>query len=99
MQMGPEFSLLAVFFFVIIASANWRRRRIRRAVRDLATRDRRLLGPDPFYVLPEDDPLPEGLQAFAALQARVDRIVHVLWGAGFVYLAFVVFLILRGGGA
>ena len=93
--MSPQMSLFALSAFLIMGSANWRKRRIRRAVRDLPTRAQRQLGPDPYFDPPEH-PDSEALQSYANLHRRSLRIVHVCWALAFVWLAYVLYLLAGG---
>ncbi len=92
--MGPEYSLLAVFFMLVIGASHWRRTRLRKAVRNLPTRARRLLGPEPEF-LPPPEPT-DDLRPYAALHLRTRRVMHGVWALGFVWLAYVLFLLLKG---
>lgn len=96
MQLTPEMAALAFFALLVMGSAQWRRGRIRRAMRDLPTRMQRLLGPDPLYLPPQDTPLPEGLHAYAALHRRTRVVQLVVWGLAFLWLGFVVYSVLKG---
>jgi hypothetical protein len=90
MQMTPEWSLMMVAVFLVMGSAHWRRRRLRRATRALPTRLFRLLGPEPDFDPPEE--LPQELHGFAALHKRSLRVQHGIWLLAFVWMAWVVLL-------
>ena len=92
MQMTPEWSLVMVAVFLVMGASNWRRRRLRRATRDLPTRLYRLLGPEPDFDPPET--LPEGLDDYAALHRRSLRVQHVVWGLACLWLVYVAYLAL-----
>lgn len=96
MQSSPVYSLLALTFMLVIGASHWRRSKLRRAVRDLPTMMQRQLGPEPEFVPPGPENLPDNLRSFAALHKRTRRIMHIIWSAGFAWLAFVLFLLLRG---
>lgn len=90
MQMTPEWSLMMVAIFLVMGSANWRRRRLRRATRDLPTRLFRQLGPEPEFLPPEE--LPEELQSYASLHKRSLRIQHGIWFLALVWTGWVALL-------
>lgn len=92
MQMTPELSLMMLAVVLIMGASNWRRRRLKRAARDLPTRLFRLLGPEPDYDPPEA--LPEGLEDFAALHKRSLRVQHWVWGLALIWLLYVTYLAL-----
>ncbi|SDY18811.1 hypothetical protein [Citreimonas salinaria] len=94
---SPTYSLLAVFFFLVIGSSGWRRSRIRRARRDLPTAMQRRLGPDPMFD-PRADP-PEGLRAYTALHRRTARIQYAAWALGFAWLVWVAYLLVSAAPA
>ena len=88
--MTPEWSLMMVAIFLVMGAANWRRRRLRRATRDLPTRLFRQLGPEPEFLPPEE--VPEGLQSYAALHKRSLRIQHGVWLLALIWLVYVAYL-------
>lgn len=90
--MTPEWSLVMVAIFLVMGASNWRRRRLKRAARDLPTRLFRLLGPEP-ELDPPDTPS-EGLEEYAALHKRSLRIQHGVWGLALLWLAYVAYLAL-----
>ncbi len=96
MQLSPEMAALALFALLVMGSAQWRRSRLRRALRDLPTRERRRLGPEPEFLPPADDSLPEGLQSYAALHRRTRRVQQLVWGVAFLWLAYILYSVLKG---
>ncbi|MBV6636220.1 MAG: hypothetical protein KI788_09975 [Mameliella sp.] len=90
MQMTPQWSLMMVAVFLVMGVSNWRRRRLKRAARDLPTRLFRQLGPEPEFDLPDSPP--EGLEDFAALQKRSLRVQHWVWGLALLWLVYVIYL-------
>lgn len=94
MRNNPLFILFGISALLWLGAQNWRRRKIKRAMRDLPTRMQRLLGPEPLYQPPAD--APDGLAGFRALHDRTRRVeiaVRILAG---LWLAYVLFLVLRG---
>ncbi|MDO6730666.1 hypothetical protein Q4577_11600 [Marinovum sp. 2_MG-2023] len=96
MQLSPETAAIALFAMLVIGSSHWRRRRIRRAMRGLPTRMQRLLGPDPLFLPPPDDRLPDELRAYAALHRRSAWVQYVLWGLAFVWIGYIIYSVLKG---
>lgn len=96
MPMSPNHALFAVFAMLIVFSTIWRRNRLRRAVRNLPTRMQRLLGPEPDFLPPPDDTLPDDLRAYAALHKRTRRVIHLCWAAAALFAALILFLALKG---
>lgn len=96
MPMSSNHALFAVFTMLVVLSTMWRRRRLRRAVRDLPTPMLRLLGPEPYYIPPPDDRLPEGLRAYAATFKRTRWVIYLCWTVAALYAALIVFLVLKG---
>jgi hypothetical protein len=96
MPTSPNRALFAVLVMLIVFSTLWRRNRLRRAVRDLPTPMQRLLGPEPQFLPPPDDSLPDGLRAYAALHKRTRRMIHLCWTAAALYAALILFLVLKG---
>ncbi|MFW2541076.1 hypothetical protein ACN2XU_00445 [Primorskyibacter sp. 2E107] len=94
MQMSPFYSLFGVFLMLWMGALHWRRKRIRKAMRDLPTRLQRLLGPEPDFA-PPPDKLPEGLNSYASLHRRTGRIQRGLWGVALLWLAYILFLFVR----
>lgn len=95
MQLSPEMAAFALFGLLVMGSAQWRRSRIRRAVRDLPTRAQRLLGPDPLFV-PPADAVPDELQDYAALHRRLRLVQLAVWGLAFLWLGYVLYSVLKG---
>lgn len=95
MRDNPHFLLFGLFFAIWLGAQSWRRRRLKRAARDLPTRLRRMLGPEPDYCPPPGDHLPAEMQDFARLHRRTARVQRALWGAAGLWLLFVIFLLLR----
>ncbi|WP_417603850.1 hypothetical protein [Primorskyibacter flagellatus] len=95
MPMSSNHALFAVFTMLVVLSTMWRRRRLRRAVRDLPTRMQRLLGPEPLFSPPPDDDLPDGLRSYAALHKRTRLINYACWAIAALYAALIVFLLLK----
>lgn len=90
------YSLFAVTIMLVIGASHWRRSKLRRAVRDLPTMTQRQLGPEPNFLPPNADELPDDLRSYAALHKRSRRIMHIVWSLGAAWLVFVLFLLLRG---
>ena len=95
MQNNPYILLLGIFFAIWLGAKSWRRNRLRRAVRDLPTSSRRLLGPEPDYLPPSQDSAPPELAGYLRLHRRSGQIQKGLWGLAGLWLAFVIFLVLR----
>lgn len=93
---SPIFVLLMLSGALIMGGSSWRRRRIRKAVRDLPTPMMRLLGDEPLFEPPATDDLPEGLRAYADQHRRLARIEKIIWALAFCWLAYVLVLVLRG---
>ncbi len=94
MMRDPRVLLLGVFFALFLGAKSWRRKKIKRAARDLPTRLRRQLGDEPDYLPPQ--PVPEGMESYVALHRRSARVMYFVWGLAFLWLAYVAFLLLRG---
>ncbi|WP_425098019.1 hypothetical protein [Tropicibacter sp. S64] len=92
--MNPLYSLFAISFMLWMGAKQWRRKRLRRAMRDLPTRLQRMLGPEPEYDLPDGD-VPEALRAFAAVHRRTAWIQRVATGAALLWLLYILFLFAR----
>ncbi|MCT4558253.1 MAG: hypothetical protein N4A61_09355 [Pelagimonas sp.] len=93
---SPIFVLLMLSGALIMGASSWRRRRIRKAVRDLPTAMARQLGDDPLFEPPAVGNIPEGLRAYAGQYRRYARIEKTVWALAFVWLAYVLVLVLRG---
>lgn len=94
MRDNPVFMLLAISALLWIGAQSWRRKKIKRAARDLPTRINRLLGPEPEYEAPSD--APAELTDFIALQSRTRRVEWIVRGLALLWLGYVAFLILNG---
>ncbi|WP_439522571.1 hypothetical protein [Marivita sp.] len=94
MRNNPVLLLLGVSALLWLGAQNWRRRKLKRAVRDLPTRMQRLLGPEPAFEPPTDPP--DELSGFASLHDRTRRAEWVVRGAAILWLAYIVFLLLKG---
>jgi threonine/homoserine/homoserine lactone efflux protein len=95
MQNDPYLILFGVFVALWLGAKSWRHKRLKRAVRDLPTAMRRLLGPEPDFTPPPADRLPEGLAEFARLYRRTNLIRRgIRWIAG-LWLIYAVLLVLR----
>lgn len=91
---SPVYVLLLVSMALITGSSAWRRRKIRRAVRDLPTLMQRQLGEAPLYEPPES--APEGLEGYVRLYHRLARIEKSIWILAALWLAYVLILATRG---
>lgn len=91
---NPVVLLFGLSALMWLGAQNWRRRKLKRAVRDLPTLMQRMLGPEPAFDPPSDPP--DALQRFAVLHDRTRRIEWVIRGVAVLWLAYVVFLLLRG---
>ncbi len=91
MQMTPQWSLMMVAVVLVMGASQWRRKRIKRAARDLPTRLRRLLGPEPEYAPPDEAPEDDGgaLAGFAALHRRTERVMHAIWVVALLWVVWV----------
>lgn len=96
MQLSPEMAAFALFAMLVMGSAQWRRSRLRRAIRDLPTRAQRQLGPEPLYQPPAAAELPEELRRYAALHRRTRRVQLVVWGLAFLWLGYTLYSVLKG---
>ena len=94
MRNNPAFILLAVSAFLWLGAQSWRRKKLKRAARDLPTRMQRLLGPEPAFEPPAD--LPDGLTGFKALHERTRRVEWAVRGLALIWLAYVLSLLLKG---
>ena len=94
MRDNPAFILLAVSALLWLGAQNWRRRKLKRASRDLPTRMQRLLGPEPAFEPPAE--LPEGLAGFASLHGRTRRVEWIVRSLALVWLAYVLSMLLKG---
>lgn len=92
---SPTFVLLMLAGALIMGASNWRRRRIRKAVRDLPTPMLRLLGDDPLFEPPQGD-IPDGLRAYTSLHRRLAYIEKFIWALAAIWLSYVLVLVLRG---
>jgi hypothetical protein len=88
--MTPEWSLMMVAIFLVMGASNWRRRRLRRAARDLPTLLFRQLGPEPEFDPPETPS--EGLEGFSRLHKRSLRIQYGIWLLALIWMGWVVLL-------
>ena len=95
MRENPVFILLAISALLWIGAKSWRRKKIKRAARDLPTRTLRLLGPEPEFEPPED--APEELAGFVALHSRTRRMEWVVRGLALLWLGYVLFLLMQRG--
>ena len=91
---NPMVLLFGLSALMWLGAQNWRRRRLKRAARDLPTLMQRMLGPEPAFEPPANPP--EGLQRFAHLHSRTRHVEWVIRGAALLWLAYVVFLLLKG---
>jgi hypothetical protein len=91
---NPMALLFGLSALMWLGAQNWRRRRLKRAARDLPTLMQRMLGPEPAFDPPADPP--EALQRFAHLHSRTRQVEWVIRGAALLWLAYVVFLLLKG---
>lgn len=91
---NPVVLLFGLSALMWLGAQNWRRRKLKRAVRDLPTLMQRMLGPEPVFALPKDPP--DGLQGFAVLHDRTRRVEWIVRGLAVLWLAYVVFLLLKG---
>jgi len=96
MQLSPQTAAFAFFALLVMGSAQWRRGRIRRAVRDLPTRMQRLLGPEPLFTPPSEGELPEGLRRYAALHHRTRWVQRAIWALAFLWLGYTLYSVLKG---
>lgn len=94
MRGNPMIMLLSLSALMWIGAQNWRRRKLKRAARDLPTLMQRLLGPEPAFEPPADPP--EGLQGFARLHDRTRRVEWIIRAVALLWLGYVVFLLLKG---
>ena len=94
MRDNPYMLLFGLSIMLWLGAQNWRRRKVKRAARDLPTRMQRLLGPEPMFEPPSDTP--EGLGDYAALHTRTARIEWAVRGLALLWLAYVLFLVLKG---
>lgn len=97
MMMSPNRALIVVFAMLVVGASLWRRRRIRRAVRDLPTLAQRLLGPDPEFAPPPPEERPASLNAYAAMHKRSQWIVWVCWAIAVAYATLILALMLKDG--
>ena len=93
MRGNPLFVLLGVSVLLWLGAQNWRRRRLKRAARDLPTRMQRLLGDEPQFTPPAEPP--DGLGDYVALHARTRKVEWAVRGVALLWLAYVLFLVLR----
>ncbi len=91
----PYILLFAVFIALTLGPRTWRRNRLRRAVRELPTTSRRLIGPEPNYLPPETENATPELASYQQIYRRTGYIQKGLWGLAGLWLAFVIFLALR----
>ena len=91
---NPMALLFGLSALMWLGAQNWRRRRLKRAARDLPTLMQRMLGPEPAFEPPADPP--EALQRFAHLHSRTRQVEWVIRGGALLWLAYVVFLLLKG---
>jgi hypothetical protein len=94
MSNNPVVLLFGLSALMWLGAQNWRRRKLKRAVRDLPTLMQRMLGPEPAFEPPKDTP--DGLQGFAVLHHRTRRVEWIVRGLAVLWLAYVVFLLLKG---
>lgn len=94
MRENPLFILLGISVLLWLGAQNWRRRKLRRAVRDLPTRTQRLLGPEPNYEPPTDRP--DAMIGYVTLFERTRRIEWGVRGLALIWLAYILFLSLKG---
>ncbi|CUH78503.1 hypothetical protein [Tropicibacter naphthalenivorans] len=90
MQDNPIVLLLGVFFALFLGGRGWRRRKLKRAVRDLPTRLQRMIGEEPGFEPPAE--VPEGLQGYVALYGRSARVMYGIWALAFGWLGYVIYL-------
>ena len=90
---NPYILLFGLGFALFIGGKSWRRRKLKRAVRDLPTRMQRALGDEPNYDPPED--LPDGLESYAALHRRSELVMYGVWAVAFLWLAYALVLVVR----
>lgn len=96
MERSPVFILLMLAGALIMGASSWRRRRIRKAVRDLSTPMTRLLGDAPLYDPPSEGEMPEGLRDYSGLHRRLALIEKFIWALAAIWLSYVLVLVLRG---
>ncbi|MBS0126431.1 hypothetical protein [Thetidibacter halocola] len=94
MQRNPHLILIGLSILLWLGAQNWRRRKLKRAVRDLPTRMQRLLGPEPSFDPPSEPP--EALAPYATLHASTRRVEWVVRGLALLWLAYVLYLELKG---
>ncbi|MCT8159236.1 hypothetical protein [Pseudoruegeria sp. SHC-113] len=95
MQQNPYMLLFGLAAAIWLGAQTWRRRKLKRAVRDLPTLLQRQLGPEPDYLPPEHIAQTPELAAYARLHQRTARVQRALWGLAGLWLLFVIFLVLR----
>ena len=94
MRDNPLIILLGVSVLLWLGGQSWRRRKLKRAVRDLPTVTQRQLGPDPSFDPPTD--LPKGLGPYAALHARTRKVELAVRGLALAWLVYVLYLATKG---
>lgn len=95
-MVSPAMVLFAPSFALWLGARSWRRRRLKRAARDLPTKMRRLLGPEPDFLPPEGDGASPEMTDFAKLHRKTRRVTTVFGLLACVWLLFAAFLALQG---
>ena len=95
MQNNPYILLFGLFFAIWLGAKSWRGNRLRRAVRDLPTASRRMIGPEPLYLPPDTTEAAPELAAYQQLHRRTGQIQKGLFALAGLWLAFVIYLVLR----
>lgn len=96
---SPALLLLAPAIVLWLGAQSWRRRRLKRAARDLPTRQRRLLGPEPEFLPPEDAPASPELSGFARLHRRTARVQYGIGALACLWLLFALWLMVSAQAA
>ncbi|MDJ0823406.1 MAG: hypothetical protein QNJ09_16550 [Paracoccaceae bacterium] len=94
MRDNPLIILLGVSVLLWLGGQTWRRRTLKRAVRDLPTLTRRQLGPEPSFDPPAETP--DGLAPYAALHARTRKVELAVRAVALAWLVYVLYLATKG---
>jgi hypothetical protein len=97
---SPALVLLAPAIALWLAAQAWRRRRLRRAVRELPTRQRRLLGPEPEFLPPETDAaaLAPEMAGYLRQRRRAGWLRAALRALAGLWLLFALWVLASGSG-
>lgn len=93
---SPAMILFAPSVAIWLGAQSWRRKQLKRAARDLPTRVRRLLGPEPEFLPPETAETSSEMAEYVRLHRRTRRIMNLFGLLACLWLLFAAWLVFKG---